>query len=383
MSSIHQAIELIKQGRKKDAQSILSELIRTNPHDVKSWFWYAETLNSAAQRIELLEACRKQNPNDPKVLKALEMLRNNQTLNPPSMPLNPSSQPLNRPSQPVNPRTQPPPASSPTPTTPRSDYYSPYPIKYEDDAEKINPLTGLPDPAVSYESPRRGQPIGIPNIHVPMNDQVLDYLKSVVPYLSEIQRLNTGAINHDRTHSDFSDIFVSKASGLPEDSKYIIYGFPALVHPKTGIIFGYAMGMGNKYRLPEMFAREYKEYLDRKNAKQRKNKNQSNKAVPSTPLPLEDNWMDGIDFSESFIQKCYDYYSVYPNTNAVIHFNEADDIQKSVEAPQKPKRSVFGYFLIFLVIALVCLVVGVAVFMLAAYFQYDLSSIINSILSGN
>ena len=79
MSDIQQAIDLIKQGQKKDAQPILETHIRANPHDIKSWFWYVETLDSAEKRIQLLEVCLKQNPGNPQVTNALEMLHHTQT----------------------------------------------------------------------------------------------------------------------------------------------------------------------------------------------------------------------------------------------------------------------------------------------------------------
>ena len=384
MADIHQAIDLIRQGRKKEAQPILTELIRSNPHDVKSWFWYVETLDTNESRLQLLEACLKQNPGDQKVLQAVDMLRNKKTLNPPSQPIRPPSQVINPPSKPIQSRTQPP-AQSPSPTSPRGDYYSPFPIKYED--REPEPAQSAPEltntGGLLWDEPRRGQIPGLPRIHVLENNNVLDHLKKTVSFLTEIQPYLPENVHHERVHPDFEDIFIRNASDLPQDSKYIIYGFPALVHPKTGIIFGFVMGMVNCYRLPDMIAREYEQYLEAKDPNYRKNKRgkQTDEAQYGSPH-LEKNWVESTDFTSSLVRKCFDYYGTYPHTNAVIHFNEEDDLRK-VAAPPKPKRSVFGYFMIFLIVALMCLVIGTLVFVLAVNFQFDLSSIFASLLSGS
>ena len=384
MTGIHQAIDLIKQGRKKEAQPILTELIRSNPHDLKAWFWYVETLETVETRLQLLDACLKQNPGDPKVLQALDMLRNKKTLNPPSMPLNPPSRPIQPPSQPVHPRTQQS-AQFPTPTSPRGDYYSTFPIKYEDrepeTAQSTREVTNTG--GLLWDEPRRGPIAGLPRIHILENNNVLDHLKKNVSFLTEIQHYLQENVHHERVHPDFEDIFIRSASELPQDSKYIIYGFPALVHPKTGIIFGYVMGMVNCYRLPDMLAREYEQYLEAKAPNLRRNKRgkSSDEAQYGSPH-LEKNWVESTDFTSSLVRKCFDYYGTYPNTNAVIHFNEEADLRK-VEAPAKPKRSAFGYFLIFLIVALVCLVIGTLGFILAVNSQFDLSSLLESLLPGN
>ena len=75
MTEIQRAMSLIRQGNKKEAQPILEGLIRSDPQDVMSWFWYAETLGSTHTRVKLLEVCLKHNPGNPQVIRALRLLR--------------------------------------------------------------------------------------------------------------------------------------------------------------------------------------------------------------------------------------------------------------------------------------------------------------------
>jgi hypothetical protein len=44
--------------------------------------------------------------------------------------------------------------------------------------------------------------------------------------------------------------------GLPADCRWIVRGFPSLVHPETGIIFAYAGGTTYALRLPEAERRQ-------------------------------------------------------------------------------------------------------------------------------
>jgi hypothetical protein len=75
MSDVNTAVTLIKNGQKDEAQAILKEIIRLEPHNIPAWFWMAETLETNADKLKVMEVCKKLNPNDPKVQKAYDMLK--------------------------------------------------------------------------------------------------------------------------------------------------------------------------------------------------------------------------------------------------------------------------------------------------------------------
>src|SRR5688572_31360378 len=98
----------------------------------------------------------------------------------------------------------------------------------------------------------------IPNIHVPENKNVIAYLKEMHPFKEIIVPFSAEKVNQDITPSDFIGRFASMSS-LPENSKYVIYGTEALVHPTTGIIFGFITGTSLIYRLPDNILKEVRE----------------------------------------------------------------------------------------------------------------------------
>jgi hypothetical protein len=75
MSDLNTAVTLIRTGQKEEAQAILKEIIRTDSHNIPAWFWMVETLETNEDKLKVLEVCRKLNPEDSKVQKAYEMLK--------------------------------------------------------------------------------------------------------------------------------------------------------------------------------------------------------------------------------------------------------------------------------------------------------------------
>ena len=75
MSDLNSAVTLIRTGQRDEAQAILKEIIRTEPHNIPAWFWMVETLETNADKLRVMEVCRKLNPADPKVQKAYDMLK--------------------------------------------------------------------------------------------------------------------------------------------------------------------------------------------------------------------------------------------------------------------------------------------------------------------
>ena len=98
----------------------------------------------------------------------------------------------------------------------------------------------------------------IPNIHVPANERVLAYLKEMHPFKEIIVPFSEKRVSQDTVPADLIGR-LSSMSSLPENSKYVVYGREALVHPQTGIIFGFITGTSVIYRLPEHLLEEVRE----------------------------------------------------------------------------------------------------------------------------
>lgn len=75
MSDLNAAVTLIRTGQREEAQAILKEIIRTDAHNIPAWFWMVETLETNEDKLKVMEVCRKLNPEDVKVQKAYDMLK--------------------------------------------------------------------------------------------------------------------------------------------------------------------------------------------------------------------------------------------------------------------------------------------------------------------
>lgn len=197
---IKQAIALVKQGRKVEAQDILADLIHANPHDITAWFWYVETLDSIEERVKVLNSCLQDNPGNPQVVKALDMLK----------------------------------AKLPQPSK------APEPYSHGNDFE-----------AMPYETE---QPkTSLPNIEIPENMALLRYLKDrqngeplISPYVNIITPNSPPGV------VDYVGAFERGTKRFPQNSKYLVYGSPVLLHPRTNIICAVVVPMsGCYYRLPQ------------------------------------------------------------------------------------------------------------------------------------
>lgn len=71
---VNKAIELVKAGRKVDAQKLLEPYLETHPHDVIAWLWKARTCPSLDSKIKVLETCLVHNPNHHQIIPALGAL---------------------------------------------------------------------------------------------------------------------------------------------------------------------------------------------------------------------------------------------------------------------------------------------------------------------
>jgi hypothetical protein len=75
MSSLINAIQLIREGRKEEARQILETLLKAGPNNIQVWFWYVEVCSTLEKRIQVLETCLKMNPGNSQVIQALQTLR--------------------------------------------------------------------------------------------------------------------------------------------------------------------------------------------------------------------------------------------------------------------------------------------------------------------
>lgn len=175
----------------------------------------------------------------------------------------------------------------------------------------------------------------VPNLLIPENKQVLAKMKQINVYHELVLPFVWEKVNHDRVHSDYTGVMMDTAADLPGNCKYVVYGFPALVHPDSGIIFGYAIGMGIQYRVPETIAREYRMYLEKKYAHLRPRKKKSTNVsdpINASP-PLESNWVDGGSFTSNFLHKLYAFYSGSQSQSNVMHLNVDEDLRKEPPPP--------------------------------------------------
>jgi hypothetical protein len=153
---------------------------------------------------------------------------------------------------------------------------------------------------------------GIPNIHLPENKNMLAYLKELHPFKDIIVPFSRDKVSQDITPSDFVGRF-SLMSSLPEDSKYVIYGTESLVHPITGIIFGFITGTSVIYRLPDPILKEVRE-----------NSLVNFRAMNDSSSKMEDlesNWVSSPSITEQLVRKCFEYYGQVSPEPEEVHLN--------------------------------------------------------------
>jgi hypothetical protein len=158
----------------------------------------------------------------------------------------------------------------------------------------------------------RSQENTLPNIHIPENEQVLAYLKEMHPFHEIILPFSLKKVSQDITPSDFIGRFWVMSS-LPENSKYVLYGCEALVHPETGIIFGFITGTSVIYRLPDNILKEAKEG----NITNFRVMNESGINMET----LESNWVSSPSITEPLVRKCFEYYGQASPESEVTHLN--------------------------------------------------------------
>ena len=196
----------------------------------------------------------------------------------------------------------------------------------------------------------------VPNIHVPENKSVLAYLKDMHPFKEIILPFSADRVNQDITPTDYVGRFASMSS-LPENSKYVVYGTEALVHPTTGIIFGFITGTSLIYRLPDNILKEVRE-SNLVNFREMKD-------TSSKMEDLESNWVNSPSITEQLVRKCFEYYGQASPEEEVVHLNYELDLTtprtREFEAKERRNR------LLPLVGIVVVCVVGVLLLYAANY----------------
>ena len=194
----------------------------------------------------------------------------------------------------------------------------------------------------------------VPNVHVPENRKVLAYLKGLHPFREIILPFSANKVNQDITPVDFIGRFSSMES-LPENSKYVIYGTEALVHPDTGIIFGFISGTSLIYRLPPLLLKEVRDG-DIRNFRVMKD------IGGSGMEQLESNWVSSPSITEQLVHKCFGTYGEVLPEPEVVHMDFDLDLTtpRTGDFQQKERAARLLPFVIILVACLVAVILWYA-----------------------
>ena len=68
---LQNAIELVRGGKIEEGRGLLEFILKADPTNIPAWFWYVETWPTTSQRIQVLEACLRCNPNNAQVKQSL------------------------------------------------------------------------------------------------------------------------------------------------------------------------------------------------------------------------------------------------------------------------------------------------------------------------
>lgn len=77
--SLVEAIDLAKQGKKKDARLAFMAIIKEDPHEVMAYLWLVDLLESTEEQVSLLERCLLLNPDSQMARDAMEVILQQQT----------------------------------------------------------------------------------------------------------------------------------------------------------------------------------------------------------------------------------------------------------------------------------------------------------------
>jgi hypothetical protein len=191
----------------------------------------------------------------------------------------------------------------------------------------------------------RSQTNTVPNVHVPENEKLLSYLKEMHPFKEIIVPFSEKRVSQDTVPADLIGR-LSSMSGLPENSKYVVYGREALVHPETGIVFGFISGTNVIYRLPDTLLEEAREG------------NLSNfRTAKDMGMDLESNWVSSRSITEQLIVKCFEYYGQVTGEQEVVHLNFDLDLT-TPRTPESEKQERSRRLLPLAMMIIACVLMG-------------------------
>jgi len=193
----------------------------------------------------------------------------------------------------------------------------------------------------------RSQTNTLPNVHVPENERVLSYFKEMHPFKEIIVPFSEKRVSQDTVPADLIGR-LSSIPGLPENSKYVVYGREAVVHPETGIIFGFISGTNVIYRLPDTLLEEVREG------------NISNfRTAKDMGLDLESNWVSSRSITEQLIVKCFEYYGQVTGEQEVVHLDFDLDLT-TPRTPESEKQERSRRLLPLAMMIVACVLMGLA-----------------------
>jgi hypothetical protein len=112
----------------------------------------------------------------------------------------------------------------------------------------------VPEPSITYGDGARHAGVDFSS---PLNLGVLEYLRNSRPKRkAELESASPASIKNPLsktgTHPEIGvRLWEELATSLPVDCRWIVCGTPALVHPKTGVLFGVGIGMAYCLRLTD------------------------------------------------------------------------------------------------------------------------------------
>ena len=244
--TLRQAVQLIQSGRKAEAQLILEPLIQMDPQNILAWMWEVEIFPADCDKIKVLEICLEHNPGNPRVMRALEIVKTRSGLLPAPKPANPLRVPV-----PVV-TAPPPPSPASQPSAPR--------------AAPLVPPVASPEKSRVSQARSRQRPIENKHPDWPVVDGIVDFsqvriltVNRIPTYYSEIDAMYVVKSRDYRVKFKYA----KKTSLSPFDAEILTSNY----HSGTGIKVSYDPHNPGRAWVhewdPRLVKRKLREYKDR------------------------------------------------------------------------------------------------------------------------
>jgi hypothetical protein len=76
VSKFDQAVDLARSGKKREARDLFWQVLQADRTNEMAWLWYAECVDTSAERLQALEICLRLNPQAQRVRFALTVAQN-------------------------------------------------------------------------------------------------------------------------------------------------------------------------------------------------------------------------------------------------------------------------------------------------------------------